>query len=149
MRSTRIRVCKMKTKIKSLLVLLIASISFISCDSDVEYVEQNTDVVIGAEGTITIGSGGIDYKMKNCKLKKGESLKIDFSKTGSCDVNAVVVLYLDDEELCVLKEFPTTFSYRMEQTGIHKLTIKQATLHNDGTISVSTSVATNVAITVV
>ena len=81
----------MKTKIKSLLVLLIASISFISCDSDVEYVEQNTDVVIGAEGTITIGSGGIDYKMKNCKLKKGESLKIDFSKTGSSDVNAVVV----------------------------------------------------------
>ena len=76
-------------------------------------------------------------------------MKIDFSKTGSSDVNAVVVLYLDDEELCVLKEFPTIFSYRMEQTGIHKLTIKQAALHNDGTISVSTSVATNVAITVV
>lgn len=126
----------------------MASISFVSCGKDIVE-EQNINVAIGANGKITLETGEIEYKIENRKLKKGESLNIDFSKTGADEENIALVLCWDDIEVGVIREFPSSFTYRMEKMGSHKLTIKQAVLHKDGSISISTSIVTDITVFVV
>lgn len=137
----------MKESIKYWLFLVVASLSFMSCGDDI-CEEQHVDVVVSTDGTITVGNGGVAYHVANTKLKKGDILNVDFTKVGQSESNSTVVLYWDGEEVCVLNEFPTTFTYRMEQIGVHKLAIKQAAKHTDGSISIASSVATDITVIV-
>lgn len=137
----------MNKSIKYWLFLVVASLAFISCGNDI-CEKQYVDVVVSSDGTVTIGNGGVAYHVVNGKLKKGDTLNVVFSQVGQFEVNSAIVLYLDGEEVCVLNEFPITFTYRMEQTGVHKLTIKQAFKHADGSVSIVSSVATDIAIVV-